>query len=805
MLKNYLKTTFRNLLKNKAFSAINILGLAIGIASTLLITHYVRFERSYENFNDQAENVFRVTIDLYNGSEFIVNDAETYQTLGPEFKATMPEVLDYARFMHVGTAEFYAPSTDTRSYEHGVYLADPSAFSIFKYPLLYGDPAQGFEQPFKAVIDEKTAIKYFGETNVIGKTIELNIIDTPVEIVAVMKDLPQNTHLKFDMLISHSTIPKVHPWYEKYPWGGNNEYTYLLMDESANVADFNVKLKEYSLANEHVEDEIFISERITDIHLYSNKTFEPEVNGSAQTVNFMSLLGVFILILAWVNYINLSTAKSLERAKEVGVRKVVGSSKGQLIVQFLFDSFMINLLAGVLAFTIVQLSVPYFREVTGQDLSLSIFGDSAIIALLATIILVGTLLSGLYPAFVLSSFKPVAVLKGRFLRSARGNTLRKALVIFQFLTTVVLISISLTVYQQVNFLSSSELGVKIDNTLVLRIPGTDDYDSVYRTYTSAMEHNLEQLSLVKSVTLASAVPGASLHEVATSTGIKRVEADEKEGSYNYYVIAIQPDYFEVMGVEMVAGKSFPGEIQNRNNKVIINEKAVETLGFASAESAIGQKITYYHDGKPSEVIGVMRNFYQRSPKEQHIPMVLHPYMEEGVFIVKLNTQNTRQALTAVSDQWSNIYPNNALDYYFLDDAYNHQYLTEKRFGQVTVLFTILSVVIAALGLFGLSYFTILQRTKEIGIRKVLGASIRGIVQLLSKDFLKLVMLSGFLAIPIAYYFIELWLQNYANHIDIEWWLFAIPLVLILVIALSTIIGQTLRSAFQNPVNSLRHE
>ena len=210
MLKYYFKTTFRNLLKNKAFSAINISGLAIGIASTLLITHYVRFERSYENFNDQAENVFRITIDLYNGSEFIVNDAETYQVLGPEFKATMPEVLDYARFMHIGTAEFYAPSTDTRSYEHGVYMADPSAFDIFKYPVVYGDPSHGFEQPFKAVIDEKTALKYFGEINVIGKTIELNIIDTPVEIIAVMQDLPQNTHLKFDMLISHATIPKVY-------------------------------------------------------------------------------------------------------------------------------------------------------------------------------------------------------------------------------------------------------------------------------------------------------------------------------------------------------------------------------------------------------------------------------------------------------------------------------------------------------------------------------------------------------------------------------------------------------------------
>ncbi|MEM9390266.1 MAG: ABC transporter permease, partial [Bacteroidota bacterium] len=327
MLKSYLKTAIRTLLKSRIFSTINIFGLAIGMASTLLIAHYVKFERSYERHYTNADNIYRITLDLYNDGEFIVNDCETYQTLGPEFKSTMPEVIDFARFFHLGTSEIYVSSTDTRNYEHMIYFADASAFTLFDYNVKFGDPAAVFDKPHKVLVNESTANKYFGRTNIVGERIEIGSRDTPFEVVGVIEDLPQNTHLKFDILISHATIPKIWSWYEKYPWGGNNEYTYLLMSPEANLKAFNAKIEEYSLNNDKIEDEIVIAEHITDIHLYSNKTFEPEVNGSAQTVNFMVIIAIFILLLAWVNYVNLSTSKALERAKEVGVRKVVGSSK----------------------------------------------------------------------------------------------------------------------------------------------------------------------------------------------------------------------------------------------------------------------------------------------------------------------------------------------------------------------------------------------------------------------------------------------------------------------------------------------
>ncbi len=801
MLKSYVKTAIRTLLKSRIFSTINIFGLAIGMASTLLIAHYVKFERSYERHYANAENIYRITLDLYNDGEFVVNDCETYQTLGPEFKAEMPEVLDFARFFHLGTSEIYVPASDTRNYEHLIYFADASAFTLFDYNIKFGDPAAAFDKPHKVLVNESIANKYFGRSDIIGERIEIGSRDTPFEVVGVMEDLPQNTHLKFDILISHNTIPKIWSWYEKYPWGGNNEYTYLLMDPNANLKAFNTKLEEYSLGNDKMEDEIIIAEKITTIHLYSNKTFEPEVNGSAQTVNFMVIIAIFILLLAWVNYVNLSTSKALERAKEVGVRKVVGSSKGQLVGQFIFDSFLVNFLAAVLAFTLVQMSIPYFKNLTGQDLPSSILAEPQLMLLLTLMILLGTLVSGLYPAIVLSSFKPVSVLKGKFTNSAKGLLLRKGLVTFQFLTTVVLLSVSLAVYFQVQYLSDTDLGINIDNTLVLRSPPGNQSDSIYSSLANTFQNKMAQSSLVSGVTNTDGIPGSELHDISTSTGIKRVEADEKEGAYNYYHYGVKENFFGVMEVEFVAGKGIVDGVENR---VVINEKAVQTLGFDSPEGAIGKKITFNMADKPSEVVGVFRNFFQRSPKEVHIPMII--YAGGGdLFVIKSNSGRPKELLSEVEATWKEVFPNNALDYYFLDDRYNFQYETDQRFGNVTILFTILSVLIAVLGLFGLSTFTILQRKKEIGIRKVLGSSLVGLIRLLSQDFIRLVLLAGILDVPIGLYIVNLWLDNYASQIEIEWWLFAIPIALILLIAFSTVIGQTLKTATENPVNSLRQE
>lgn len=779
------------------------MGLAIGIASAILITHYVRFERSYESIYSNADNILRVTVDLYNGPEFIETDCETYQLMGPQLKEQWPEVLDYARFM--GADPVQVSVEEKKYYEKKIYLADESAFNLFNYEILAGDPAKSFNEPRKVVLTESIAKKYFNSIDVIGETMEVSISGDAYEVVGVIGDIPQNTHLKFDILVSHATIPVIYTWYEDNAWNANNEYTYLLVQPGTNLVDFNKKLEQYTLSIEEIEDEMFVAESIKDIHLYSNKTFEPEVNGSAQSVDFMMIIAIFIIILAWVNYVNLSTARATERAREVGIRKVVGSNKLQLIKQFILEAFLVNITAAMIAYTLIQLSIPIFREFTGQALPISLTLDTTVWLIFAVIVFLGTCFSGVYPALIMSSFKPVTVLKGKFKNSSKGSLLRKGLVIFQFLVTVVLITVSIGVNNQISFLVDKKLGVEIDNRLVIRYPQEGTNDSITWVKSNVLEDRMNELAQVGSVARAGAVPGAEVSELGTNSSIKRIGEDESKGSSNYYICRIDNNYIEALSIKLLAGSNY---VDGRNtDKIIINQRAVETLGFKDAEDAIGKKVDYItrRNGEPNEIIGVIENFHQRSPKEEHIPMILPPTRVGDYFVLRLTANNTREILASVEGIWDEIYPDTAFEYFFLDDQYNQQYINEERFANVTSLFTVLSILIASMGLFGLSSFTIIQRTKEIGIRKALGASVKGIVSLLSKDFLKLVLVSGVLSIPVAYKLIDLWLANYASQITIEWWLFGIPIAFILIIATVTVIGQTIKSALNNPVDSLRYE
>jgi putative ABC transport system permease protein len=619
-----------------------------------------------------------------------------------------------------------------------------------------------------------------------------------------MADLPQNTHLKFDILISHATVPKYYNWYLKNAWGGNNEYTYLKMEPGTDVTAFNKKLNAYSIEIEEIEDEIVIAEEIQDIHLYSNKTFEPEVNGSAQAVNFMAFIGVLIMIIAWVNYVNLSTARATERAKEVGIRKAVGSSKAQLITQFLFEALMINVIAALLAYTMMQLAQPFFRDITGQQLTFDVTMDQELWMTLLLIVVLGTTLAGIYPALVLSSFRPALVLKGKFKSSSFGLILRKGLIIFQFAATVILMSVSVAVYRQIDFLISKDLDFDMNNTVVLRTPNSELSDSLfYHTGYTVFKNKLETTTDINIVALAGALPGANNHEVGTTNYVLRIGVDENEGSANYYRISVDDYYFEALGLEIVAGANF--KPKGNSDFIIINERAVETLGFESAEEAVGQRVTYGGEDSWDEILAVVNNYHQRSPKEDYVPMIFNHRTLTDNIVVKLDTKDTKRAMATIEGVWKEVFGNSGMDYFFLDDQYNRQYQSDQRFSNVTLLFTVLSIIIACMGLFGLSSFMLMQRTKEIGIRKVLGASVKSIVQTMSKDFLKLVIIAGFLAIPIAYFFIDVWLENYANKLTIGMDLLIFPFLLILIIALVTVIGQILKSAVANPVDSLKCE
>jgi putative ABC transport system permease protein len=804
MFKNYLSIAYRTIIKTKVFSLINIFGLAVGMAAFMFIIQYVYFERSYENSNKNADNIYRVTLDLYNGNEYVVTDCETHAPVGPLLKEKMPEVIDYVRMFHNdGLQDIEA--NNRKFLEEGIYFADPSAFEIFSIEILHGDKSAALSGPYKVVLTETMAKKYFGRTDAVGES--LKIRSDLYQVTAIIKDQPYNTHLKFNTLLSHITLTKKYDWYKDDSWNGNNEYTYLQMAPGTDLATFNNKLVEFAISlKDKIGNQRFVAEPIKDIHLYSNKSFEPEANGSAKTVYSLLIIAFFIIVIAWVNYVNLSTARAIERAKEVGIRKVMGSLRIQLIIQFLAESAIVNIIAAAIAFIFFQLGLPLFRNLTGQPLRYDFIADPSFWYLFIGIMGVGILLSGLYPAVVLSSFKPATVLKGKLRTSSHGQKMRQGLVVFQFAATVILMIGMSAVYLQLNHLRTIELGMSIDQTLVVRAPFVEESDSLLRIKQQILKTELLRNPAVQKVASSESLPGLELHELSTTSNVKKVGEAEESGSYNYYFVAIDADYILALGVKIIAGRNFENGGKN-HDQVIINEEAVTRLGFSNPEEALGSKITFTTrwKGEPATIIGVIGNYYQQSPKEKQIPM-LFKFEEAGTyFSIRLKTEKMNQTIASVKSVWNEVFPNTLFHYFFLDEKYNQQYRSDIRFGKVIATFSGLAVFIACLGLFGLSAFTIVQRTKEIGIRKVLGASVLQIVHLLSKDFAKVVLIASIVAVPIAYFATDQWLSGYAVRISLNVWIFLFPVIIILGIALLTVSFQTIKTALENPAGSLRQE
>jgi len=803
MFNSYFKIGWRNLIKSKGYSLINISGLALGIACFLFLMSYVRYERSYEDFHKNADNIYRVTLDLYKGSEFLMTDCETYAPFGPLAKEQMPEVVDFVRMMNNDNTR--VKIGEQKFMEERSYFADSSVFTIFSFKALHGSLTGALSKPNQVVITASTAKKYFGRTDVVNETMEAE--GGLYKITAVMEDVPSNTHLKFDFLLSHITIPKIQNNYTDQSYeSGNNEYTYLLMAPGTDIISFNKKLTDLSASlKDKINEDRFQAEPIKDIHLYSNKTYEPETNGNARTVYALLIIAIFIMGLAWVNYINLSTAKAIERAREVGVRKVMGSARSQLVTQFLTESILVNLMAAVMALGIVKIGLPAFCELTGQPL-MDLFQYNAFWYSLMLILSIGIIFSGGYPAFVLSSFDPVAVLKGKFRSSAHGQWLRQGLVVFQFTATTVLIICLSVVYFQIKHLQNYDLGMNINQTLILRAPDIDKTDSIYQSKYTSFKTELLRDPSIQVVSQSQSIPGTDPNEMSTTTSIFRVGEYKNSNSYNYYHYAVDADFIPAFSIKFSAGRNFEAGMENEG-QVIINEEAATLLGFPSPQEAIGAKITYQiRNNKSSTVIGVVKNFYQRSPKENHIPMILRYYSGfSGYVVLKVKSSEIKEIVNYAKSNWDALFPSTPFSYFFLDEKYNQQYKADAQFGKVMATFSIIAVVIACFGLFGLSSFAILQRTKEIGIRKVLGGSVTQIVQLLSSDFIKWVLVAAILAMPLSYFVMSQWLSTYAVRIDLSVWMFIIPLVAIVLISILTVGIQTIKAASTNPVNSLKAE
>jgi putative ABC transport system permease protein len=807
MFRNYFKTAWRNIKRHKAYSAINIIGLAIGISACLLILQYVSFELSYENFQANRDRIYRVEQDRYDNGKISTQWAAGAFAVGNSFAAAIPEIEDYVKV--VQNDKVTADINNQPIKIEKVYFASASFFKIFTYPLMEGNRNTALKEPFTAALSESTANKLFGTTSVVGKPLALNR-NSNYTITAVFKDPPFNTQLKPDILLSYATFQKLTTdSTDRGPetaWQWDGCLTYLLLHKGVDPAL--VEKKFIPVVKKFTDDDmkksngavIYRLQHLKDIHLYSHYMFEPGQTGDGKTVYLLLGIAFFIVLIAWVNYINLATARAITRAREVGVRKAVGSQRRQLIVQFLSESALLNALAVMLALVIVLTAIPGFNAISGQQLSFSLFFQPGIWIGLTGMFLVGVFFSGMYPAFVLSGFDPIEVLKGRLGTSTRGILLRKSLVVFQFTASLFLLTGTVVVFEQIQYMRKQALGMNIDQTLVIPPPSVG-IDSTFLQRITAFKQELQQKSSVQQITVSTSIPGEPV--LWNAGGIKLVGQDESRQK-QYRVIGVDYDYLKAYGLKIIAGRPFDKSFGSDNQSVIFNRKGIEQLGFNKPEEAIGRKIDFW--GRQYTIEGVTENFHQQSLREAYEPLILRLIPDVNGFIsLKTSAANTAQTVSGVRTEWDKFFPGNTFEYFFLDDHFDAQYKSDQRFGKVFGLFTSLAILVACLGLFGLASFTTLQRTKEIGIRKVLGASVGNILHLLYREFALLLMIAFLITVPLAWITSAKWLESYTFRVSIHWLFFLLPFLVIVSIALITVSFQSFKAALASPVKSLRTE
>jgi putative ABC transport system permease protein len=809
MFKNYLKITLRYMLKQKGYSFINVAGLAIGVACCLIIVLYVVDELNYDRFHEKAGRIYRLATGyvLENGS--VEQLATTPSMWGSTMAAEFPEVETAVRFYRYRSEILVRTAVDRQFYEGNFFFADSTVLEIFSFPLTAGDPQQALTAPNALIISQSMAAKYFPQENPLGKTLTYVNRETEFElqITGVMRDIPHNTHFRPDFIASLSTFqPGTWHWLYDLPTSWTNSFyrTYVLLAPGADPKQVEARLPAF--LERHIGEEASafkpFLQRLTDIHLHSALTSEFQKNGNINYVYIFATIAILILLVACINYMNLSTARSASRAREIGLRKTLGSQRGQLVAQFYTESILMAYLAVLLALPLVEVFLPLFNQLTEKNLSLRYFFDGAsVIYLLGFTFLVG-LLAGSYPALYLSGFLPAAILKG-WRASLRGQgssgrtvNLRKALVVLQFSVSVLLIFSTVVVSGQLDFLRQGRLS-GADQIVVIPLRGGDVYQN-YETYKQEILRHAE-------------VSGAAASAYVPFSGYKtsRFVLPEVLGSESVFecdYLATDEDFPALFDLKLIAGRGF--SYHPRKNEVtefLLNQNAVQKLGL-TPERALGMRVQQPFFKQDGEVVGVVQDFHYASLHQAIAPMIVINSPDFVRFLsVKVKTGNLIETLSFLRQRWEAIFPESLFVFSFLDEDLNRLYRVEEKMGQVFGYFTILAVVISCLGLFGLAAFAAEQRTKEIGVRKVLGASVSGIAALLSKEFLKLVLLANLIAWPVAWVAMNQWLQNFAYRIEIGWWVFALASGVALLIALLTVSTQAIKAALANPVKSLRYE
>jgi putative ABC transport system permease protein len=802
MIRNYIKTAYRSLVKNVGFTAINVLGLSVGLATCLLIVFYVVDELSYDKYNTKADRIYRITIEAgLNGH------AGSYATsegpLEAALKDNFPEIEKTTRMINkdglfLSPQKFSVRKGVGNIQEQKVVFTESSLFDVFTLPVVSGNVARSLDEPHSAVITESTAKKYFNKTDVVGQTLTIN--DTSLyKITAVIKDIPSQSHFNYDFFLSFSTLPERH-----WGWGYSGMHNYVLLKPGANIKSLESRIRDLEIKNSPAPPKTWttsgnyfrtVLKPLLDIHLRSVSEYELDKGGSMQYVYLFSFIAVIILLIACVNFMNLSTARSSNRAKEVGVRKVLGSARKYLVAQFLTESILVALVSTIIALGLAIVLLPLFNQMSGKELTFTAHSLTWLLPSLSVIVVVIGFLAGSYPAFFLSAFQPIEVLKGKLATGFKGSFLRSFLVVFQFSISIFLIIATLVIYNQLNYIHNKSLG--FDRTQVLVIKNTN----VLGKQAKILKQDIKQLPGVVNATMSTYQPTG---EDRSKTGLfpDRVIDIKKDVLSEFW--SVDEDYVNTMGMKLVEGRDFSKQLASDTAALIVNQAFVDKFGWKGALNKPVFRFSYglqeYH------VVGVVKDFHFESLRDKISPLAFSYSPDNGAISVRMRTSDLSGLMSKIESRWKELSPNQQFAYSFMDTDFDATYRTEQRVGTLFISFSTLAILIACLGLFGLAAYSAEQRTKEIGIRKVLGASVSGIVRMLSMDFIKLVLISILIASPLAWWFMNKWfLQDFAYRENIQWWILAIAGAVAILIAFVTISFQSIKAALANPVKSLRSE
>ncbi|MBT5876569.1 MAG: FtsX-like permease family protein [Candidatus Latescibacteria bacterium] len=799
MFFNYVKISLRNIRRRKAYAVINILGLAIGLSSCIFIMLYVQDELNRDRFHTRADRLYRVTND-YSSDTGVSSAARTAPLLGPELEAEFPEVEQSVRFKTFGGI---AAHGDKRFYEQdGFYAVDSEIFQVFTFPLIKGDPSTALQDPFSLVLSLETARKYFGDEDPMGKTITIRE-DYEFTVTGVLAPIPFNSHIQVQLLMSFGALETFYGSDALNTWQNNIYYTYLLLREGTDSSVLASKIPAFVERNisPGLSEGTSIAlplQLVTDIHLYSDRQHDLQTGGDITSVYLFSGIAIFILIVACINFMNLATARSAGRAREVGLRKAVGAVRGQLISQFLGESVVFAVLAALLALVIVQFALPAFNEIAGKQLAVGAIFSFEIAVIIGAMILLSGVLAGSYPALYLSAFEPARVLKGKVQASRSGRLLRQWLVVLQFAISIALIAGTDIAFKQLNFLRTTDMG--FDKEQILVVPFF--WEPIVQQRYGALKSELEGLPSVDRITASGDIPGRMFTSLSYNT-----ERDDGPASGGITSLLVGSDFAKTYKATLVAGRDFDSgrQLDASGKGYILNEAAVSAIGWNSPDDAVGRKFSL-GGREAGQVVGVVRDFNVTTLQESIKPLAMGVWPDWfGYLSIRVQSEDIPGTLAAIEGVWNTVIATLPFEPFFLDAALDRQYQSEQRLSQVFGTFSAMAIFIACLGLFGLISFTAEQRTREIGIRKVLGASVAGVVGMLSWDFVKLVLAANLVAIPVTYIVMNAWLSDFAYHDQIGMGTFVLSGILTLGIALSTVGYQAIRAALTNPVDALQFE